>query len=231
MGCNSSHAISGSGQRTAAYYKTSATALTHARKLARPYAKTLAGLERNGFECPNRLCQRKRMTLDSVTITSLTSSLGILASIFWLGKRYEATVKFDWKATIHCSGPFADEVGDFMDDFTDAVKARAKEVWTIADGDLGNFGTTLTGGLLGDGCVAWALWVHQWLIDSEEWFSKLKIKQMHIGRWPFYHQVILVCFEDGTEIVLDPWRDKDDPFWDKKVYEKKYGKLKEGFSQ
>ncbi len=205
--------------------------MTNARKLARPYAEILAGLERNGFECPNRLCQRKTMTLNSVTITSLTSSWSLLASIFSFGRRYSATVKFDWKATITCSGPFSDAVADFMDEFADPVKVHAEEVWTIADGDLGNFGTTITGGLLGDGCVAWALWVHDWLINSEWFPTEFEVKQKHIGKWPFYHQVILICLKDGTEIVLDPWRDKKDPFWDKKVYEEKYGKLKDGFSQ
>lgn len=227
--CNSLHSISGTGEYTSPNYKSKKKAEAIANVESRVIAKVSAEAELKGFECPSRLCQRKVMAT-IVDIKSTTSSLDIFASIGAREWLYSATVKFDWKATISCFCSFSDELDHFLDDFKKAVKVRAKEVGTLADGKLNNILSCIPYIKSGDGCIGWANWMYAWLLGTK-WQQKIKIKKMHIGTKPFVHQVILICFkDDGTEIVLDPWRDTDEPFWYKKDYEEHISKLKDGFN-
>ena len=101
--CPTTHALSGSSTRYMGFYKTRPAAIAAARAGVQPYAKVLAGLERNGFQCPNPACQTKTLGPVATTITSVSSSLSLIASFFWLEWRYEGRADFTWSATLTCS--------------------------------------------------------------------------------------------------------------------------------
>lgn len=236
MPCPSTHPIQGTGSAHSAYYTSRASAESAARSLVDGRARVDAGLQFNGFACPTDGCRVKSWTMDSVQVTGVDTDWAPIASLMWLENRFSARADYSWSATITCEAREGDadhRVAEFVEAFEAAVLERSSDQWTVADGSLGNVITTFTGGLLGDGCVAWALWMLSWLYDSE-WIqppSRISVSQHHIGSWPFYHQIVIVRFPNGREFVLDPWRDQENPVHDRDAYERKYGPIKPGFSQ
>jgi len=231
------HQISGSGTINSAYYSSKATAEAEASALVPGYADVKAGLVFNGFVCPNLAFTDKSWRMDKVTITSVTSSWSLLASLTWFELMYSGKAKFNWEATITCKNKESSDEIDiegFIRAFKAAVKARSRLVKTIANGSLGNTITSITFGWLGDGCVAWALWVLNWLYGCD-WYKTVpplfEIRMGHLGNWPLVHQIIIIKFKNGEEYVLDPWRSKENPVHRKSDYDKKYGPIKDGFSQ
>lgn len=101
--CPTTSPISGSGTAHSAYYTTRAVALQAAKDLVPDRARTDAGLERNGFECPNPACTTKTLGLVTHVITDADDSISLVASAFYLDWRYTAFADYTWTSSVICS--------------------------------------------------------------------------------------------------------------------------------
>jgi hypothetical protein len=229
MGCPHSFQIKGTFRTRVGFYTSRASAISAANANARGAAEVEAGLMMNGIRCPNVLCAKKDLSNLQFTITGTTSYFS-LASIMYLEYRYGAVAEGTWTATVSCTGRERDaHTLAIFEAFYAAVKKRSGEVWTLADGDLGNMITGFSGGLFGDGCVAWALWILWWLNQQE--LYPITYEMWHIDGLIFRHQLVIIKLPTGEEFVLNPWKDKEHPIERREDYERRVGKLKPGFSQ
>lgn len=101
--CPSSFPISGSGSVQSPYYTTRAAAAAKARAMVPGQASTEAGLERNGFVCPNPACTTKTLGPVTNAITSVDTDLSIFASFLYFEWRYTARATFTWASSVTCS--------------------------------------------------------------------------------------------------------------------------------
>lgn len=102
--CPTTTPISGSGTAHSAYYTTKAAAIAAAKGLVPNRARTDAGLEKNGFQCPNPNCTTKTLGLVTPTIKlPVKASLSIIASIIYLEWRYTAAAEYTWVSSVTCS--------------------------------------------------------------------------------------------------------------------------------
>ena len=102
--CPTTTPISGAGTAHSAYYTTRAAAIAAATALVPGRATTDAGLELNGFTCPNPTCTTKTLGPVIPAIkTPVDSSLSIIASFLYLEWRYTAAAEYTWTSSVICS--------------------------------------------------------------------------------------------------------------------------------
>ena len=106
--------------------------------------------------------------------------------------------------------------------FTKAAQQHARDQWSVTTGGLGNFLTGITFGLIGDGCSAWQTWMMDYYTNELTDAERKQIKswdQVHFTTLlGFNHNTIRVRFHDGRCLVLDPWRNRDNPVWGEEHY-------------
>ncbi len=131
-------------------------------------------------------------------------------------------------------------------DFIAAARGHSYEAGTLASGTYGNVITTLSFGQLGDGCVAWQEWMQNiwWpsvrnnIYDGRPWSTLVQFDVVHyketipiIGTksGKFLHNLAELTYTGSSTSVrnqiLDPWRNPEDPVWDKDSYERTFDEL------
>lgn len=229
MGCPDKHTLTGSGRVNVGFFSSSAVAEAEASALVQTRAETDAGLAFNKFECEGRLCLKKSMGAVTVTPGAVWSSrltlLGLLASLFWAGWRYEGKADYTWSVEVTCYGEHSPLLDPLQESFTVDAAIRSNQVFTIASGWLNNILSWIG---FGRGCADWADWIRSW-IYREGWDTK-GVRPRICWYWVHWwfitqHQVVVITMPDGQEYVLDPYTDPVQPVWDKGQYERLYGKL------
>lgn len=223
MPCPSSKLLRGSGRVDVGYYTSRSIAEREARALLKARAEIEAGLAFIGYHCPEKCCRTKTLGAVASVETSVDTSWSVIGFIGYLESRYTGTVTFDWQATVTCSNSCSDLAREFIREFSRGVTGRL--------GELGNpflWFEGWTGNLVsifgwGEGCTAWEEWVLSWL-EKSGWLFRVKWKLCSCWA-PLPHQVVIVTLADGTQLVLDPWRDNNSPVWERKDYEREIAKL------
>ncbi|MEM7221524.1 MAG: hypothetical protein AAF495_01005 [Pseudomonadota bacterium] len=96
--------ISGQGRAWSNYKTSRQAAINEAKGLVPSRAKTDAGLELNGTDCPNPACKKKTLVgLTSGLVGKPVSSFSLIASFFYLEWRYIAYADYSWAAAVRCS--------------------------------------------------------------------------------------------------------------------------------
>ncbi len=224
MGCPSQETLKGTGVVYVGFYSSIAAALAEASSLVQSRAEIEAGLAFNKYHCPEKLCQQKSLGPVTAVTGSVTASLSLIATVFWLERRYQGRAAFSWSATVTCKGGHLPLLDQLLHAFAVASAERSSEVHTIASGWLNNVSSWFG---YGRGCADWADWIWGWLWRNG-WVERGVRPRVcwYWVHWPItQHQVVVVTLPDGREYVLDPYTDNVHPIWDREQYEREYGKL------
>jgi hypothetical protein len=222
MPCPSTHTLTGRDWTRSDYHPNGGAAIAAASAQVPASARLQAGFAFNRFDCPERLCKRKTLGPVSHTITRTVSGLSLLDSFFWWQWQHYGKAYYDWTCTVTCSELLSDEWIDFVSRFTRDANASIGDHWLWFTGWFGNLVSSMG---IARGCADWVDWVLSW-INSNGWRERLlKVRHCHYWSWGFKHQVVCVTLPDGTELVLDPWRDPLNPVWEKSDYERQFSAL------
>jgi hypothetical protein len=224
MACPEEHTLDGDMTAMTSFYPTEAEAASGFHDLAVRVADQLAVVSNARFRCPDGDgCFAKRIGAVTVSNERFTFSPD-------LGMGFAASGSFAWSAIVTCDRHRNPQVGKLAKAFRNAVKEHAKANHTVASGYTNDFLvsvswllSTIDFGLtekLGEGCTAWSEWVRSWFWSGG--WEGVTITHLELP-FPFTHKIQLVTFPDGTRLILDPWRDPDNPIWDADDYNELYG--------
>ena len=128
----------------------------------------------------------------------------------------------------------------FENEFIAATKTHAAGIGLFPGGNIGDLvdGPCVVWNRFVDettqcyrGCLAWEDWTEIWFdttrkAHGSQW-SGIALKEYHYWHG-FMHNFVGATFPSDTPVILDPWRDPDNPVWEQSLYIMAFGAISEG---